>query len=123
MTYFNGPDGLEEREVLIFDELTDFEGCTTVSIELDLGLLKWDQTRQARVDYFTRKTPLLPRAVRPDAIDIPCEALLNFSVISWIFGSYGLCHLRSDCLSGRSAAMVASALVPDACTCEDTIKL
>lgn len=107
MTYFNGPDGLEEREVLIFDKLTDFEGYLNVSIGLDLGRLAWYRTMQARVKYFTHKTPLLPRILRPNAIDIPCEALLNFSVISWIFGSYALCDFRSDCLSGRSAAVVA----------------
>jgi hypothetical protein len=81
MTYFNGPDGLEEREVLILDELADFEGCMVVSIELDLESLAWYRTMQARVRYFTRKTPLLPRAVCPNAVHIPCEALLNFSVM------------------------------------------
>lgn len=31
MEYFDGPDGLEERKVLILDELADFKACDIIS--------------------------------------------------------------------------------------------
>jgi hypothetical protein len=51
---------------------------------------------------------------------MPLEALLNFSVMSWILGSNAPCDFLSDCLNGRSAGAEAWALLPEAWTGEDT---
>jgi hypothetical protein len=67
--------------------------------------------------------PTIPReSSREQCGNIPLQALVNFSVTSWILGSKSPRGLRSDCLKGRSAGVVAWAMLPEACTCDDAME-
>jgi hypothetical protein len=57
-TYFNGANGLKEREVFIFDKLADMESCLLSALSLyhgSLQTLRGMNRGEARGKHFTAK--------------------------------------------------------------------
>jgi hypothetical protein len=61
MDYFDGPDGLEEREVLILDELADTKACASISCVLWLRRWKVSFGIASTCEQLHKRTHYTPR--------------------------------------------------------------
>jgi hypothetical protein len=59
--YLNGPDGLEEREVLIFDKLTDIKGYISISIAMCIVIVACNMGHDEHVLAISRRPHITPR--------------------------------------------------------------
>jgi hypothetical protein len=69
MDYFDGPDGLEERKVLILDELADTKACASISCVLWLRRWKGELRNGKHVRTTAQTDPLYPAKVAGNNVE------------------------------------------------------